>query len=374
MSSNLTSFCKNFSCLTGHPPMLWQQRLFDQFKDGEIPQALDLPTGLGKTAIIAVWLLALAWQAECARAKQVEAAHERDDAAPNAARGRILLPRRLVYVVDRRTVVDQATDIAAQLRRRLRGEEHDKLTPAEVDVLIRVRDALSELCIDGDDDASPLAISTLRGERADNREWQSDPARPAIIIGTVEMIGSRLLFSGYGVSRRMRPFHVGLLGQDTLLIHDEAHLSEPFGRLLRGIAEVQQAQKTPRPLRVMELSATQRRQGTTVAFTLTEEDKAEDLVDDRLNANKRLRFEGSVDSEDAAIAKIVELALRYRDDRKRVLVYVRRPRDARRIADELAKATDRSRIALLTGTVRGYERDALAETALFKGFRSDPER
>ena len=80
------------------------------------------------------------------------------------------------------------------------------------------------------------------------------------------------------------------------------------------------------------------------------------------------------ESEDAAVAKVAELALRYKDERKRVLVYVRRPRDARRIADELAKATDRSRIALLTGTVRGYERDALAETALFKGFRSDPER
>src|SRR5581483_7375621 len=172
---------------------------------------------------------------------------------------------------------------------------------------------------------------------------------PAIIIGTVDMIGSRLLFSGYGVSRRMRPFHAGLLGQDTLLIHDEAHLSEPFGRLIRGIAEVQQAQKAPRPVRVMELSATQRVQNATAAFTLTEEDK-EDSVDERLHAVKRLHFEPGAENEDAAIAKVVELALRYKDEHKRVLVYVRRPRDARRIADELAKTT------------------------LFKGFRSDPER
>ncbi len=28
----------------------------------------------------------------------------------------------------------------------------------------------------------------------------------------------------------------------------------------------------------------------------------------------------------------------------------------------------------MTGTVRGHERDLLAKTALFKGFRSDPER
>ncbi len=346
MSSNLTSFSENFSRLTGHPPMRWQRRLFDQFVDGAIPQALDLPTGLGKTSVIVVWLLALAWQAE---------------------RGEVKIPRRLVYVVDRRTVVDQATDVAERLRANLRSAPTASLTA-------QVRDQLNKLCIDPTDDASPLAISTLRGERADNREWQSDPARPAIIIGTVDMIGSRLLFSGYGVSRRMRPFHAGLLGQDTLLVHDEAHLSEPFGRLIRGIAEVQQAQKAPHPLRVMELSATQRRQDATAAFTLTEEDKAEDLVDRRLHAVKRLHFEAGAENEDVAIAKAVELALRYKEERKRVLVYVRRPRDARRIADELAKATDRSRVALLTGTVRGYERDLLAETALFKGFRSDPER
>src|SRR5581483_3949389 len=136
---------------------------------------------------------------------------------------------------------------------------------------------------------------------------------------------------------------------------------------------VQQAQKAPRPVRVMELSATQRVQNATAAFTLTEEDK-EDSVDERLHAVKRLHFEPGAEKEDAAIAKVVELALRYKDERKRVLVYVRRPRDARRIAHKLAEKTDRSRIALLTGTVLGHERDLLAETALFKGFRSDPER
>jgi CRISPR-associated endonuclease/helicase Cas3 len=51
--------------------------------DGDIPDALDIPTGLGKTAVIAIWLAA-----------RVSGAS---------------LPRRLVYVVDRRAVVDQAT-------------------------------------------------------------------------------------------------------------------------------------------------------------------------------------------------------------------------------------------------------------------------
>ncbi len=223
MNADLQSFSESFSRLTGHAPMRWQQRLFDRFIAGTIPQALDLPTGLGKTSVIAVWLLALAWEAE---------------------RGEVKIPRRLIYVVDRRTVVDQATDVAERLRANLVSAPTGSLTA-------QVRDQLNKLCIDPTDDASPLAISTLRGERADNREWQSDPGRPAIIIGTVDMIGSRLLFSGYGVSRRMRPFHAGLLGQDTLLVHDEAHLSEPFGRLILTIVEVQRAHRAPRPLRVM---------------------------------------------------------------------------------------------------------------------------
>jgi CRISPR-associated endonuclease/helicase Cas3 len=65
----------------GFAPFRWQRRLFDQyFVHGELPTALDLPTGLGKTTVMAIWYIA------------VEA----------GAR----LPRRLVYVVDRRAVVD----------------------------------------------------------------------------------------------------------------------------------------------------------------------------------------------------------------------------------------------------------------------------
>ena len=49
-----------------------------------------------------------------------------------------------------------------------------------------------------------LPISTLRGQHVDNREWLDDPASTAIIVGTIDMIGSRLLFEGYGVARNMQ--------------------------------------------------------------------------------------------------------------------------------------------------------------------------
>ena len=89
-------FETTFAALTGHQPLRWQVRLFGPFLDGDIPAACDLPTDLGKTAVIPIWLIALA----------------DPSAAPQ-------LPRRLIYIVNRRTVVDQATDIAKQLYERL---------------------------------------------------------------------------------------------------------------------------------------------------------------------------------------------------------------------------------------------------------------
>ena len=142
-------FDEAFEALTGHAPFPWQRRLFERMRAGDLPPAVDIPTGLGKTAVMAIWLLARAAGAS--------------------------LPRRLVYVVDRRAVVDQATDFAEQIRKRLQE-------PA----LGSVR---RELGLTG----RALPISTLRGQHVDNREWLEDPAAPAIIVGTVDMIGSPLL-------------------------------------------------------------------------------------------------------------------------------------------------------------------------------------
>ena len=94
------NFASMFETLTGHAPLRWQQRLYDEhFARGEPPSAISVPTGLGKTAVMAIWLVSLAEQMK--------------------ARGKPELPRRLVYVVDRRAVVDQATKFAETLRKNL---------------------------------------------------------------------------------------------------------------------------------------------------------------------------------------------------------------------------------------------------------------
>src|SRR5688572_23657703 len=120
------AFASAFKLLTGAPsPFPWQRMLYDRLVAGDLPESLDLPTGLGKTSVMAIWLL-----------------------ARQANRG---LPRRLVYVVNRRTIVDQASDVAMRFRAHF------------VD----------------------LSVSTLRGALADNREWMRYPHRPAIVVGTV---------------------------------------------------------------------------------------------------------------------------------------------------------------------------------------------
>src|SRR5690554_2841744 len=114
-------FATAFQQLTGRDPFPWQAELYRRFtsedEQNRIPSVCRIPTGLGKTSLIAVWLIAL--------------------------RRNPALPRRLVYVVNRRTVVDQTTE-----------------------EVMRLRQALGKF------EATPhLGVSTLRGQFADNREW-----------------------------------------------------------------------------------------------------------------------------------------------------------------------------------------------------------
>lgn len=237
----------------GSTPFPWQARLLERFcRHDEIglPTRLDIPTGLGKTSVIAIWLL-------------------------GRALGGVGLPRRLVYVVDRRAVVDQASAVAEELRTWLEGTHE-----------VRAMLGLGE---------RPLPISTLRGQHVDNREWLEDPSLPAIVVGTVDMVGSRLLFGGYGVSRRMRPYHAGLLGQDTLIVLDEAHLVPPFEALIGAIARReghlsgQRGSELP-AVRLLSLSATGRENSGEV-FKLGDDDREHAVVRQRLDATKRVHVE-----------------------------------------------------------------------------------
>lgn len=347
-------FDKQFAALhAGRQPFRWQRRLFDRFFSNDIPATCSLPTGLGKTAVIPIWLIALSAQSP-----------------------RPTLPRRLVYIVNRRTVVDQATDDA---KRFLQALQAPAIAGNGEGMVCRLRDSLAAIACDPST-VLPLAVSTLRGEFADNGEWKTNPARPAIIIGTIDMIGSKLLFSGYGDGRYGRAHHAGLIGQDTLIVHDEAHLSPAFSALLRSVETEQKACQESRPIRLMELSATTRGEsrasgGNGQAFGFEKEDREDPIVQDRLNAVKNLTIETA--EKGKLVETIVAKATLIGQKPRRVLIYVRSPKTAGEVAGAIKKklgADADDRIGLLTGTIRGFERDELARSPLFMKFHSNPTR
>ena len=333
-----------FEALTGHSPFPWQRRLFDDWlSKGELPPAVDIPTGLGKTAVMAVWLLA------------------RAGGAP--------LPRRLVYVVDRRAVVDQATGFAGTLRERLTREE---LEPVRQGLGLRNR----------------LPISTLRGRHIDNREWMDDPAAPAIVVGTVDMIGSRLLFSGYGVSRRMRPYVAGLMGCDTLVMLDEAHLARPFQRLLQAIEKERTAfvgpaasPTLPPPFRVLPLSATPSGDSESEPLRLGAEDRENETARTRLDAAKMLVVEDLEEGEKLEDA-LAERAWCLASDGAgttlaphRILIYCDWHAVAEKVADNIRKRAKeveaRPATILFVGGRRVHEREEAAEELWKNGLIAD---
>lgn len=333
-------FEETFRAVTDYYPMFWQNRLYELLISGkELPRICDLPTGLGKTSVIPIWLIALSHQ---------------------SGTESITLPRRLLYVVNRRTVVDQATAVTEQIRERLISpanplwSNHEKILR---ELGKRLQRLSPQLCSNG-----PVAVSTLRGELADNEEWKADPTRPAIIIGTIDMIGSRLLFIGYGDGRYLRAHHAGLIGQDSLFIHDEAHLTPAFSSVLREVAGKQSRSDVLRPMRVMELSATSRGEEANV-FRLETQDEGDKIVRDRLDARKRLFLheEGVLND---GICKMIELAKSYAEQQAKILIYVRSPESANQVAKGLRNFinTDAEmRIAVLTGSMRGFERDLLIQ-------------
>ena len=281
-----------------------------------------------------------------------------------------------MYVVDRRTVVDQATIIVEQIRERLltpgdpRWREHQA-------TLDNISETLAPLA--AEENGTVLGVSTLRGEFADNEEWKSDPARPAIIVGTVDMIGSKLLFNGYGDGRYWRAQHAGLIGQDSLVVLDEAHLTPAFGDLMIDLRSVQCQDAEPRPIQVMELSATSRAvQGS--IFSLEQEDEKDQIVRVRLDAVKRLRLHGNdgtpptrlSDVVKTELQRITELALEHREAEAKVLIYLRSPEEARNVVGSLkSRLGDEKgeRVSLLTGTMRGHERDELVRShAVYRAF------
>jgi CRISPR-associated endonuclease/helicase Cas3 len=225
-------FAPFYRAVHGYDPFPWQQDLTDQVLDrGRWPDLIDVPTGLGKTSMLDIALFVAAATAD----------------QPGSQR---LGRRRCFFVVDRRIVVDEAYDHARQLTHAVQHAEQS----GETGVLGRVAAGLRTYT--PAQSGALVPVTRMRGGTTWASAWLDRPDRPGIVLGTVDQIGSRLLFRGYGVSDRRRPIDAALVGTDALILLDEAHLSTP---LLTTLAAVQQRDQLGLPLpglRLVRLSAT----------------------------------------------------------------------------------------------------------------------
>lgn len=332
----------------GRPPFPWQSRLAARLARGEgWPQEIGVPTGLGKTSCIdvAVWWLAC------------EADREPGDRTA---------PTRIWWLVNRRLLVDSTTEHAERLRLLLADPEHASshasrtYEPRESEALTWVADRLRGLS--ARPDAPPLEVVRLRGGVAAARP--TDPSQPAIVLSTIPMYGSRLLFRGYGVSRSMRPVDAALAGTDSLVLVDEAHLAHHLMKLFEPLAECDVAEAPVLPAgrarpRVVSLTATGA--ATADRFDLDADDRANDVVSRRLRASKLLTIDEHPPGSDVAghLATACRELLAERPSPASCIVFTNTPAVARETHRALVKLVERKvldgDVLLLTGRARERE-------------------
>lgn len=353
--SHFPTFEEFFRALWKHSPYPWQSALADQVAGGIWPSWVTLPTGAGKTACLDIAIYALARQAVLS------------PAARSA-------PVRIIFAVNRRIVVDEAFERARAIGLRLKaaaGSPEDALFP--------VARALLQLA--GEDalvgDAVPLEAYPLRGGTFTNNSWARSPFQPIILTTTLDQLGSRLLFRGYGVSEQAQPLHAALLANDALLILDEAHTSKAFSQTLAAIAKFRASRNLPGlPFAAVQLTATPPADAH-AAFGLTPADEDESICPDlvrRLKAAKPTALlevpgaKGKQRHSKMAKTAAAQAADYYKAGHRRILIVVNRVATAEETKIELKKlfaptgksgAESPVTVDLLTGRLRPLDRQEL---------------
>ena len=323
-------FTRFFTAIHGHSPFPWQQRLVELLaRENRWPDVLSLPTGSGKTAALDAAVFHLALQ-------------------------QMVTPRRaalrIALVVDRRLVVDDAHRRAAAIARALGAPSQVKTGRAVVrEVARRLQ------CLAGAGEP-PLVVARLRGGAPLEHDWARTPTQPTILCSTVDQVGSRLLFRGYGVSNRMSPVHAGLLGEDTLILLDEAHLSEPFRQTLQAVRTLGSAHVTAVVLTATPGGDYERR------FELGPADRKHQVLQQRVAAPKPAKLMKPIPTTDPAGA----FARTARDLAERlhrggiaapaVGVVVNRVDLARAIFERLRDSVEGGTVELLIGRARDVDR------------------
>jgi CRISPR-associated endonuclease/helicase Cas3 len=140
---------------------------------------LDVPTGMGKTAVVALaWLYKRGWREGVRRTTSADAD----------------TPRRLVWCLPMRVLVEQTER--------------------------NIRQWLDNLDVLGNAGEGKVSVHVLIGGTEDMKTWAEYPEEDVILIGTQDMLLSRALMHGYGMSRYQWPIHFSLLHNDCLWASD----------------------------------------------------------------------------------------------------------------------------------------------------------
>lgn len=344
-------FATFYQVVHGHPPFAWQRRLAARACHGDWPDYLKLPTSSGKTAAIDIAVFSLAFQACMA----------------NRPSGVITSARRIFFVVDRRIIVNEAyrtTRNMAQLLWDAIGINRPNTNP----VLQHVADWLRILT--NDPVAPPLDCHELRGGIYRDDAWVRSPLQPTVLTSTVDQVGSRMLFRGYGVSDRNQPIHAALTVCDSMIILDEAHCSRPFSQTVESIARYRSDRWAEEPLStpfgLVQMTATppDNLDGKSL-FTLQSSDYDEDkLLEQRHACPKVTRLDCVVAAKGMSLVpklakKLVGEAIELtKDGCTKVAVVVNRVAIAREV-HRLLTEKHGDRVRLMIGRMRPVDRDVL---------------
>ncbi len=151
------------------------------------PAFLEIPTGLGKTAaVLLAWAWKRGWRPDGKRV------------APDSE-----TPRRLVYCLPMRVLVEQTQ--------------------------VKTVEWLRNLGLFGEAGDNKISVHLLMGGEEGLRKasWAEHPEEDQVLIGTQDMLLSRALMRGYGMSRYQWPVHFGLLHNDAFWVFDEVQLMGP---------------------------------------------------------------------------------------------------------------------------------------------------
>ena len=159
MDTRFDDFDGFFEMATGHSPHPWQRALAEEANPTS--RLIRIPTGLGKTAgTVMAWL----WH--------------------RVARGEDRWPRRLVVCLPMRVLVEQTE---AAVRGWLQSQE---------------------LLWDGrSEHEGKVGVHVFMGG-ADAGEWHLYPEQPAVLIGTQDMMLSKVLNRGFGSPRALSLIHI----------------------------------------------------------------------------------------------------------------------------------------------------------------------